>query len=261
MGEAALRHALMLALRARSHFTLLHIDAEETKDGFDDFPHIRPLLAQWGLLSADSPTERVQELGLFVKKVRAASGNPAQAVVQHLSTHPADLVVLATHRRGALNRWLHRPVAEPIARGVRAATLFLPEDCQGFVREADGQVALRRILLPVSQSDTAQLAADAAAELGTLLACQALEIHVVHVDDTHLTPAFRPPERPGWSWQATRTRGDVVPAILSAVRDVQADLIVMTTEGHTTWEDTFLGSTTEQVLRHATCPLFAIPAH
>lgn len=260
-GDPAFRHALKLALAARAHFTLLHVDDAQEADGFDQFPRVRPLLVQWGALPPNAPQEQVQALGLYVKKVRAASPNPALAVVQHLTTHPSDLVVLATHRRGGLSRWIQRSVAEPIVRGVQAPALLVPEGVDGFIREADGQSQLRRILMPASHSDRAQIAAESIAQVGDLLGCDDLTIHMIHIADTHLTPAFRPPQRPGWTWEATRTTGELVPAILRVATEMRADLIVMPTEGHTSWGDTLQGSTTEQVLRQAPCPVLAIPIH
>jgi nucleotide-binding universal stress UspA family protein len=48
--------------------------------------------------------------------------------------------------------------------------------------------------------------------------------------------------------------------ILAAGADFDADLIVMTTEGHNSLFDLLRGSTTERVVRGARCPLLAIPA-
>ena len=55
-------------------------------------------------------------------------------------------------------------------------------------------------------------------------------------------------------------KGDPVEWTLAAGRDFDADLIVMTTEGHTSLFDLLLGSTTERVVRGTRCPLLAIPA-
>ncbi len=260
-GHPAFRHALKLSLLSRAHFTLLHIDPDTTATGFEEFPRIRPLLSQWGLLPLDSPKERVEELGVYVRKVRAAAPNEALAIVQHLSTHPADLAVLASHRREGLTRWLHRSVAEPVARGIHIPTLFVPGDHEGFVAEADGAIRLRRILLPAARSDTTQVAADSIATLGALLECDRLDIHLLHVDDDHVTPTFRPQEHTGWSWQATRLRGEVIDTILNTCADLTPDLLVMTTEGHVSLADTLRGSTTEQVLRQAPCPVLVLPTN
>jgi nucleotide-binding universal stress UspA family protein len=54
--------------------------------------------------------------------------------------------------------------------------------------------------------------------------------------------------------------GDVVSAILQEADSQQIDLIVMPTAGHHGFLDAVRGSTTERVLRHAPCPLLAVPA-
>jgi nucleotide-binding universal stress UspA family protein len=63
-------------------------------------------------------------------------------------------------------------------------------------------------------------------------------------------------------FQVTRSSrsGDVVEEILAAAAECQADLIVMATAGHQGFLDALRGSTTERVLRHAPCPVLAVPA-
>lgn len=46
--------------------------------------------------------------------------------------------------------------------------------------------------------------------------------------------------------------------ITKAARDLDADLLVMATHGFTGLKHTFLGSTTERVVRHAPCPVLAV---
>ena len=47
--------------------------------------------------------------------------------------------------------------------------------------------------------------------------------------------------------------------ILDAASDQRVGLIAMATEGHRGFLDALRGSTTEQVLRRAACPVLAIP--
>jgi nucleotide-binding universal stress UspA family protein len=50
-----------------------------------------------------------------------------------------------------------------------------------------------------------------------------------------------------------------VETILAVAGEQGADLIVMTTKGRHGFLDALRGSTTEQVLRHAWCPVLALP--
>ncbi|MCP4872686.1 MAG: universal stress protein [Proteobacteria bacterium] len=52
--------------------------------------------------------------------------------------------------------------------------------------------------------------------------------------------------------------GDAAAQILGAAADSEADLIVMGTHGRTSLRDLFVGSTTEQVTRKASCAVLAV---
>jgi nucleotide-binding universal stress UspA family protein len=46
--------------------------------------------------------------------------------------------------------------------------------------------------------------------------------------------------------------------INEAAGELGADMIVISTRGHTGWEHALLGSTTEEVIRHADCPVLVV---
>lgn len=54
--------------------------------------------------------------------------------------------------------------------------------------------------------------------------------------------------------------GPVVPGILAAADEMQADLIVMSTHGRSGFERFSLGSVTEKLVRKATCPVLVVPS-
>jgi hypothetical protein len=56
----------------------------------------------------------------------------------------------------------------------------------------------------------------------------------------------------------TGIRGEVKETILHIAQERQADMIAMPTAGHQGFLDALRGSTTEQVLRQAPCPVLAI---
>jgi nucleotide-binding universal stress UspA family protein len=53
--------------------------------------------------------------------------------------------------------------------------------------------------------------------------------------------------------------GDVVQSIVDAALEYDVDLIGMPTAGRHGIFDALRGSTTERVIRHAPCPVFAVP--
>ena len=94
-------------------------------------------------------------------------------------------------------------------------------------------------------------------EFISALSEQGAAIELMHVGVT------APPIRrisDGARMQATKRTGDVVGTILNAAEELQADLIAMPTAGHHGFLDAIRGSTTERVLRHAPCPVLAVPS-
>ncbi|HEY2183515.1 MAG TPA: universal stress protein, partial [Xanthobacteraceae bacterium] len=54
--------------------------------------------------------------------------------------------------------------------------------------------------------------------------------------------------------------GDVVNTIVDVAIEFDVDFIGMPTAGHRNILDILRGSTTERVIRHAPCPVIAVPA-
>lgn len=258
-SHAGLVHAIKLALALQSELAIMHVDPEVPREDFEDFPKVRPILEQWGMLPAGSARKAVETLGISVKKTRTAAKNPTEGILNYLHQHPADLLVMSTHQHEGLARWQHQNVAEPVARGSHTPTLFVPAHVEGFVTEDSGQPKLRRVLVPVSAEYSPQLAIDTTAQLATALGCDNLTVVVVHVGDDETLQSIKCPSKTGWLWHTMACQGNVVEVILAMGKDFDVDLIVMTTSKQHTLLDLMRGSTTERVLRGARCPLLALP--
>ena len=141
-SEVAFAHALKLALSARAALRLMHVAADAEDRHWSDFPGVRATLVRWGLLPTGSPREAVGQLGLDIGTILWPRADPVGVLLHYLDAHPADLVVLATHQRAGMARWLHRAVAEPVARYAGAMTLFLPQGAAGFIALDNGTVAV-----------------------------------------------------------------------------------------------------------------------
>lgn len=258
--SAAFAHAVKLTCLVQGELTMMHVDPTIERKEFEDFPRIRPLLARWGVLPEGSAKEDVAKLGVQIKRVRAVADNATGAILQQLMAHPTELLVLSTHQREGLARLTHHAVAEPVARGSHARTLFVPAGVEGFVSAETGRTNLTRVLIPIAHKPHPQPAIDFAADLASTLGSEEVLFELVHLGKEADPPKFTHPERPGWSWNTLVAKGDPVEWILVAGRDFGANLIVMMTEGHTSLFDLLRGSTTERVVRGARCPLLAIPA-
>jgi len=258
--RAAFAHAVKLTCLVQGELTMMHVDPTIEHKDFEDFPRIRPLLVRWGVLQEGCSKDDVVKLGVQIKRVRAVADDTTEAILQQLIAHPTELLVLSTHQREDLARLTHHAVAEPLARGTHARTLFVPAGVEGFVSAETGHTNLTRVLIPLAHKPSPQPAIDLAANLASALDSKNVLFELVHLGTETDTPKFTQPEHPGWSWNTLVAKGDPVEWILAAGRDFDVDLIVMTTEGHSTLFDLLRGSTTERVVRGARCPLLAIPA-
>jgi nucleotide-binding universal stress UspA family protein len=259
-SEAAFTHALKLALLAKAELSILHVTNTAEDLHWTDFPGVRHTLERWGILPAGSARSDVVEKGLYVKKVVSVHTDPARAIVHYLKEHPTNLIVLATHQREGIARWLHEAVAEPVVRQAKTMTLFVPHGVKGFVSLENGALTLQRIVIPSDTVPHPQPAINAACALAGALNCIAVSFTLVHIGEKADMPAVQVPEQEGWKWETIVQRGDVVEQILHFEAERSADLMAMTTQGHLGFLDVLRGSTTERVLRGARCPLLAIPA-
>jgi nucleotide-binding universal stress UspA family protein len=220
---------------------------------------VRRTLESWGCLEPGSPRSAVfEQLEMRVTKVNLRGRKPAAAILEYLDDHDSDLIVLATEGRAGLPGWLKPSVAERVARETSITTLFVPAGGRGFVDPQHGTLDLSRVLVPVAHEPSAQAALDFAARAARLGASP-VELVLLHVGDAPL-PSLEKPKDPAFRFREERRQGRVVDEIERAARELEVDLIAMTTDGR----DGFLGtmgrgSHTEQVVRQAPCPVLSVP--
>jgi nucleotide-binding universal stress UspA family protein len=260
-SNVAFAHALRLAIAGSCELTILHTGSVRSGDAWMEFPRVRGTLEQWKMLPPNSPKAAIATLGLTVEKVALPYSDPLHSMRHFLSLHPHDLMVLATHQHDGYERWAHPQVAEPLARKAAELTLFVPHGTPGFVSSTTGDVRLSSILLPIDHQVDAGAAIKSAATLAETLGCGEAEATLLHVGDAASSPQIRLPGIGALKWRSMRRSGNVEEEILKAAEEYHADLIVMATQGHRGFLDALRGSTTERIVRHAACPVLAVPAH
>jgi nucleotide-binding universal stress UspA family protein len=257
-SEVAFVHALKIALVTRATLTILHVQASPGTD-WQDFPGVRDTLERWRLIPMGSPRSVVAKLGITIKKVIASSSDPVKACLGFLEQHPEDLVVLAVHQREGRARWLEKSVGQPIARASGQMTLFIPHGVEGFVSRQDGSVSLRNILIPVTCKPSPQPGVEAAVRLIRNLQLPPGVVTLLHVGPAAEMPLVKLPVDTDWTWNAMARAGEPADIILQAATQLCSDLIVMTTDGPDGFLDGLRGTTSERVLRKATCPVANLP--
>ncbi len=257
-SEIAFAHALKIALITGATLHVLHV-AEKPIADWTDFPGVRDTLERWHLIPKGSPKSAVGQLGIDVVKLIASSKNPVKASLGFLKKHHADLIVLAVHQHEGRMRWLEKRVGEPIARGAGEMALYIPHGLEGFVSRKDGSVSLRNILIPVAHEPRAQPAVEAATRLIRNLQLATGTVTLLHVGPASEAPSLDIPHDTGWTWTRMAKEGEPAEVILQVADTVAAELIMMTTEGPHGFLDGLRGSTSQQVLRRARCPVANLP--
>jgi nucleotide-binding universal stress UspA family protein len=257
----AFAHALKISLTAKCKLYIVHVADRENADDWHAFPQVRQILARWRLLDAKAPTSAIFErLGVEVVKVEIEPQDPVHGLARFLEGHPGELMVLATHGREGLPRWVRPSIAEAMSRRTHMQTLFIPAGSSILVDAATGDLDLNRILIPVDHHPAPAAAIWAIQQFYRALGAEP-EIRVLHVGKnapvtaTISTPSHRAPLQ----GPVEVRDGDVVDGILAVAAEMKANLIGMATAGHHGLLDALRGSTTERVLRQSPCPVLAIP--
>lgn len=261
LSDLAFKHALALAIKAQADFTICHVMPDRRREiDWKAFPSVRSILEQWGYLPPGSKQADVAaQLGIKVEKTSVISRSPVGPIVATVDRFAADFLVLASQGREGLPRWLQASVAEPVARISRVKTLFVSGNCKGFVKDHTGEISIRRILVPIDYHPNAAAAMQTAIQLAEINGNpESVEIIALHIGKALLPEPFIPTTA-NVLWRTEPAQGDVATTLIDKAATTASDLIIMATAGHQGFIDAIRGSTTEQVLRRAPCPVLAVP--
>ncbi len=208
-------------------------------------------------------------------------GDPATAIVDQAVAQRADIVVLGTHGRSGFERFMIGSIAEKVLRKAPCPVLTVPPHMPAA---SASDVHVRHVLCAVDFSEASLQAFGFALALArqaraSLTAVHAIEWLVEDEPPTHVR--FNVPEYRAHRIDEARQRlqalidsevKGAVPAtalvpvgrahreILEAADDAGADLIVMGMQGRGGLGAALFGSTTQQVVRGATCPVLTTRA-
>ena len=252
----AFRHALRLALAAPEQLDILHVNRPGGDKEWERFPHVRETLEAWNLLPVGATVADVEaRLGLRVHKVEIDAGSGAAGVANFLATHRPHLLVLATHGREGVNRWLRGSMAEDIVSQTLLPTLLLGPECQSFVDESSGEMAIDRVLMAFDVEPVPTHSYRALEALLDLLGLAPERIDLVHVGD----PLPELTAHDGAPRSIEAHSGGVVETILELADARRSHMIVMPTNGRHGFLDAVRGSTTSRVVAHSPCPVLSLP--
>ena len=264
----AMRVAIRLAREAKAHLALVHVWHVPALATAGEVPidpgTIQALVDDATRLLADAGREAT-ELGAPDVATTLRNGSPWSAIVELAEHERPDLIVMGTHGRGGVSRFLVGSVAESVVRHAPCGVLVVRGDAE--------PAPYRDLLCPVDFSDGARLALDRAAELAAPGGRGIELLHVVEVPNAYswhaslAAPVGVEDRARGslaeWADQlraktrvevTTRVQlGSPATAIVNALSERPFDLVVMGSHGRTGVRRLLLGSVAERTVRHAPC--------
>lgn len=282
VSDRALRYALDLAARTGATLHVLHADVLHRAERPEDRPSPTRGLDEMrqALKETGTPPEAIDAVTVVEAVRRDVS--PGPAILSYAAEEDIGLIALGTHGRRGPSRILLGSVAEEVVRRAQQPVLTV----RG-TDEDDRPVSAstcRRLLVPVDFSAYSREALRTAHQWAALHDAHIDLLHVV-VDDLH--PAFYvggmksiydsvpdldekvhaklrdfATEVLGTTdGVETHVRtGSVPSSIHDFVETHDVDLVALSTHGRSGLERFFLGSVTEKVVRHVSCPVLTLKA-
>ena len=244
--------------------------------------------AEAGLASV---RERLEADGHSVS-VSVLRGTPADAIVTQASTDPTALVVMSTHGRGGIARWVLGSVTDKVLHTMPNPMLIVRATVTG---PASPESSVRTVLVPLDGSALAELSLSHAASMGAALSASISLLRVTPTGDfyryqlTAATPEMgtivdfdlvSADELVGADAEEVNAyladvenrlaidhahgvvsdhqqHQNVAQAIIDKAAQ-QPSLVVMTTHGRSGVGRVVLGSVTDRVVRHSNGPVLVI---
>lgn len=260
-SEKAFAHALAIAIKNKADLTILHVASDKQHAAsWQEFPSVRRTLEDWGILEPGSRRSDVESLvGIHVQKHLAVGQNVVDAIVGFSGTDSFDLLVMGT--RGAEGFSIfNRPTASvTVSQRAQLPTLFVTEGARGCVNSQTGQPSVQKVLLAVDHEPSARPAISRVATMLSHLGTGDSEVTLLHVGDPDNFPELDLPQEGGITWSREVRQGSAASEIAKYAEEIRADLIVMVTSGKRELWDIIAGSTVQNVLKNAVCPVFTLP--
>jgi nucleotide-binding universal stress UspA family protein len=280
-ARRALDHAIAFALHEQARLIALHVEPRPVVFGGEAYATEVPLdsetLASLAR-SLEQAAAPAREAGIAVE-TRLVEGDPLHGILDEIDALAPDLVVVGTHGRRGLERFVLGSVAEAILRRSLVPVLTVPPESRA-PRLPSG--VLKRIMCPVDLTPAARHTLDYALDLALHFQARLEAVHVVEGPaggERRAYPHFDVPEFRGHRASDAQARlraavpaeardavavGEIVTSgrapeeILRLARERDADLIVMGAHGAAPLDVLFFGSTAREVIRGASCPVITL---
>lgn len=271
-AKSALTHAGEIAGWADANITLLYV-ADTTQHSVTVVEgEVIDVLEREGADIVAEGSDIVDGLGVS-HDTDVVQGNPAPTIVEYAQRYEYDLIVMPTHGREGISRYLLGSVSEKVVR--LAPTPVLTTRMQPDERH---QFPYRDILIPTDGSPGAERAGEHGLSLADSLDATVHVLSVIeetgleaevrsaisgrdpeHVAETAVEDLVMEAERRGITGTVTNIdQGNPVERILAYIDSAGIDAVVMGSTGQRGTDRILLGSVTEKTVRSAPVPVVTL---
>lgn len=217
---------------------------------------------------------RTEDDGVPIKRVHSRGAAPGEVILDYATAEDIDLIVMGTHGRRGLGRFMAGSVAEEVMRRAPCDVLTVRE------RQPEKE-SLQRILVPIDFSKHAEALLQKARHVAAAFEAQVDLLHVIEplpslvsssglMSIHDLVPDIREKSRRELERLLRNVEGPDVPAemhlaeghaaaeIVRFAEEEDIDLVMMASHGLSGLERFFIGSVTERVMRTAPCPVWSL---
>ncbi|MBS2033799.1 universal stress protein [bacterium] len=270
-SETAIETTVGLAKRLGAELHVVRVVPPLLSTAPELFPNLGQEFTQQSQAEAQTYLESLLPRFAGLKcQIHAPLGSPKEVISQLAQDQACRLVVMASHGRTGVARWLMGSTAEFVLRHVESTTLLLRPgalpspsgEFQNVLVPVDGSASSRQVLgklapyLATGARVSVLRATGLTARDYTLLnSPQEVKSYVSHLEDQ-----LRELDSHGLKLDYHVNDGEAADSIVHFAEQHHCDLIVMSTHGRTGFRRWILGSTTEKVARQAACPVLAFPA-
>jgi len=275
-SDKATEYALFLAEKFCARVTLLHVmvifktDIEE-KEHLDSYKDLVQGIEQKHAEQLEYHCKNGKKREIQVDSILERGISEADTILDHIMDKEYDLIVMGTHGRTGIKRWMAGSVTEKVVHHSPIPVITVHKDIQDF--------SIKKILIPDDFSGFSKQAMERGKNLAAVFKAQCIFLHSVlqqehelyynissdplleanpQLEETIKENLVQRSGIPKDKAEYVVMEGTPYKTIVHYAAENEVDLIVMSTRGLGALAHLLMGSNAERVVRIASCPVLTV---